>query len=69
MHCSIGKDNKDGAEYTQTDGVNPQMVVVETKRAEDCRTRDLDVEAVFVVDETQSPDFVDDETFESVVEN
>jgi hypothetical protein len=69
MHRSVGKHDKDSAEYAQTEGVNPQMIVVETKRAEDCCARDFNVEAVFMVDETQRPDFVDDETFEPIVEN
>lgn len=69
MHGEIGKDDKRASKHSQTNAVLPQSCGVEAERAEDSRARDFNVEAVFVVDEGEVFDFVDDEAFEGVVED
>ncbi len=47
----------------------PQRQSVKAKSAKDRGAGDFDVETVFVVDEGEVSDLVDDEAFETVVED
>jgi len=69
MHSRICQHHKRARKHTQPNTILPQRLRVETKRAEDSGARDFNVEAVFVVDEGEVFDFVDDEAFEGVVED
>ena len=69
MHSRIRQHHKRTGKHTQPNTILPQRLCVETKRAEDSGARDFNVEAVFVVDEGEVLDFVDDEAFEGVVED
>lgn len=69
MHSDVGDHNKGPGEDGETDDILPQGEVVEPKSTQDRSARHFDVETVFVVDERQEGDFVDDETFETVVED
>jgi len=69
MHCAIRKHYESGAVHTQSDRVNAEIIVVESEAGENCSTRNFNVEAVFVVDEAERRNFVDNEAFEAVVED
>lgn len=69
MHSQVRKHHKRTTKDSQTDTVLPQRLCVEAKRAQDSGARDFDIKAVFVVDEREVFDFVDDEAFEGVVED
>jgi hypothetical protein len=67
VHCEIGKNNKHSTVYAKANAIHPQRLHVEAKAAQDSRARDLNVETILVVDETEVLDFVDDESFKGVV--
>ena len=69
VHGSVAHDEEDAAVDGEADGVVPQREHIEAKRAQNRRAGHFDVEAVFLVDEGEVADFVDDETFEAVVED
>lgn len=69
MHGHVSQQYEYTTKHTQSDTVGPQRLRVETKRAEDSRTRDFNVEAILVVDKRQVFDFVDNETFKGVMED
>lgn len=69
MHRSIRNDNKHPRDHPQPDHIPPQRLCVEPECTEDRRSRNLDVQAVFVVDQRQERHFVDNERLESVVED
>lgn len=69
MHRRIRQHDKRATKHREADTILPQGSGVETKRAENRGAGDFDVEAVFVVDEGEIFDFVDDEAFEGVVED
>ena len=69
MHRRVRDDDERCCEDTKSDDVRPQSTVVESKCAQDRGPRDFDIETVFVVDEGQILDFVDDQSFKAVVED
>ena len=69
MHSQIRQDDERTTENGQADDILPQTLNVEAKGAEDGRARDFDIKSVFVVDKTDIFDFIDDETFEGIVED
>lgn len=69
MHSHIGDHDESPRENGKTNDIFPQSKVVESKCTQDRCARHLDVEAVFVIDESKEGDFVDNETFETVVED
>lgn len=69
MHRTIGNDDEHPRDHPQADDILPQSLRVEPECTEDGCSGDLDVQAVFVVDQGQERDFVDDQGLESVVEN
>ncbi len=69
MHRDISNYNERGRKNAEADNVIPQSTIVEAKGTEDGCAGDFDVQAVFVVDQGEVFDFVDDETFEAVVED
>ena len=69
MHSQIGDQDESPGEDAETDDIFPQRQVVEAESTQDGRAGDFDVETVLVIDEGEEGDFVDDETFEAVVED
>jgi len=69
VHREVGEDHKHARKYTQPNHISPQRHHIKPKRAQDGRPRHLDINAVLVVHERQVLDFVDNKSFESVVEN
>jgi hypothetical protein len=69
MHSEVCQNHKGSSEHREADAVFPQGHGFEAEGAEDGGTGDFNVQAVFVVYERQISDFVDDETFEGIVEN
>ena len=69
MHGGIRKNNEYTAKDGQADAVTPKSHNIETEGAEDGGTRNFDIQAVFVVHETEIFDFIDNETFEGIVED
>ena len=69
MHSDVRNDDERAGHDAQRNDIGPQRHGVETERAENGGAGHFDVEAVFVVDEGQVADFVDDEGFEAVVED
>jgi hypothetical protein len=69
VHCSICQHNEGGAENCETNCVAPQRQRLEAKRAEDGGAWNFDVEAILVIDEAEIPDLVDDQAFETEMED
>lgn len=69
MHRSIRNDDKHPRDRPQPDHIPPQRLRVEPECTEDRCSGNLDVQAVFVVDQRQERHFVDNERLESVVED
>ena len=69
MHGSVRYHYEHAGKNSQANHVRPQRAVVEAERAQNRRTRDFNVEAVFMVDKCQIPDFVDDQRFEAIMED
>ncbi len=68
MHSAVCDDNKGAREDGQPNYILPHGQVVKSKCAQNGRTRDLDIEAVFMIDQSQVGGFVDDERFEAIME-
>lgn len=51
MHRAIGNDDEHSRNHSQSDDIPPQRLRVKPERAEDGCTWDLDVQAVFMVDQ------------------
>jgi SPX domain protein involved in polyphosphate accumulation len=68
MHSKVRKHNKSAAIYTQTNTIPPQCLHIEAKAAQNSRAGDLDIDAVFMVNEAEVLDLVDNQAFECVVE-
>jgi hypothetical protein len=69
MHGEVCEENECPTVHTKPYAILPQSLNVEAEGAENGRAGDFNVKAVFVVDEGEVLDFVDDEAFESVVED
>jgi hypothetical protein len=67
MHSKIGKHNECTTIYGQPNTILPQRLHVEAKAAENRRARDLNVQTVFVVNEREVLDFIDNEAFKGIV--
>lgn len=67
VYRHVPKDQENSAENAQTQSIVPQSQDIETETRQDSGAGDFDVEAVLLVDEGKVADFVDDETFETVV--
>jgi hypothetical protein len=68
MHCEIRQHNERTAINPETDAVPPQRLDVEAKAGQDSRAGDFDIEAVFVVNEAEVLDLIDNKTFKRVME-
>ena len=69
MHRQISNHNESSRENGESDDIRPQAAVIKSERAENGCARDFDIQAVFVVDQGEVLDFIDDETFKPIVEN
>ena len=69
MHSHISDDDESTRENGKTNHVFPQSEIVESKCTQDRRAGHFNVETVFVIDESEECDLIDDESFETVVEN
>lgn len=69
MHSHIGDDDESTRENGKTNDVFPQSEIVESKCTQDRCAGHFNVETVFVIDESKVSDLIDDESFETVVEN
>ena len=69
MHSDIRDHDKSPREYGETNDIIPQSKVVESESTQDRCARHFNVETIFVVDESKECYFIDDETFEPVMED
>lgn len=69
MHSRVSNHNESTREDGKPNDIVPQAAVVESESAEDGGAWNFNVEAIFVVDQGEVFDFVDDEAFEPVVED
>jgi hypothetical protein len=69
VHGEISQEDKSTAVHTQPYAILPQRLDVEAEGAKDGGAGNFNVETVFVVDEGEVLDFIDDEAFEGVVED
>ena len=69
MHGTICYDDEGPREYGKANDVCPQCQVVETEDAKDRSSGYFDVEAIFMINQCQVFDFVDDECFEAVMKD
>lgn len=67
MHGSVRHDDKYTREYSKADYIRPKCEGIDAKSAEDRCARDLDIEAIFVVDESEICNLIDAESFEAIV--
>lgn len=68
MHRSVRNDDESAGKDGEANYIGPEGKGVEAKGREDGGSRDFNVEAVFVVDEGEVFDFVDNQAFEAVME-
>jgi hypothetical protein len=68
MHSKIGKHDERAAIDAQPNAILPQRLHVEAKAAQNRGARNLNVQAVFVIDEREVLDFVDNQAFKGIVE-
>ena len=69
MHCSIRQYNENSTKDAEIDDVTPHRSIVESKRAENARSRHRDVQAVLLIYQRQIFDLVDNQGLEPVVED
>ena len=69
MHCHISQHQEYTAEDCETDSITPERQNVEAERAEDGRSRYFDVKAILVINERKVAHLIDNQTFETVVED
>lgn len=69
MHSDISDHYESPREDGETNDILPQSEVVKPKSTQDRCARYFDVETVFVIDESKECHFVDNEAFETVVED
>ena len=69
MHGAICNDDEGAREDGKPDHILPHSQIVKSKCAQYGGARYLDIEAVFMVDQSQVGGFIDDESFEAIVEN
>lgn len=69
MQTHISRDQKRTADNAQANGILPQREVIEAERGQDRGAGDVDFQAVFVVDEAEVADFVDNQAFEGEVKD
>ena len=69
MHCDVSQHQEYTAEDCKTDGVTPERQNIEAEGAENGRSRDFNVKTIFVINERKVAHFVDNQAFETVVED
>lgn len=69
VHSSVGHDDENTRKDGEADYVAPQSERVHAKSAENRCAGDLNVEAVFTIDESQVDNLIDAEGFKAVVED
>lgn len=69
MHGCVGHDDGNTWDNAQTGYVIPQGEVVEAKRTQNRRTRNFDVEAIFMINQRQESDFVYNQSLECIMED
>lgn len=69
MQRRISKHKEDSAKDREANCVVPQAQHVKPEARQNRTSRDFNVQAVFLVDERQVADFIDDQAFESEVED
>lgn len=68
MHRTIRQHDERRAKHSKTNDILPQSLCIEAKGAQNRRPRNFNVDAVFVVDQAEILDFIDDDAFKSVME-
>jgi hypothetical protein len=69
MHCSVRNYYKSARKHGETDNIFPQSQVIKAKCAENGGTGYFNVEAVFMIDQSQISGFIDDQGFEAIMED
>lgn len=69
MHRCICNDNEGPGDHGQPCNIVPVRQSIETKGTQDRCTRHLDIQAIFVIDQGKESYLIDNEGFESVMEN
>lgn len=69
MHSCVCDDDKSSRDNREANDVEPVGLGIEAKGAQDGCARNLNVEAVLMVDQSKESDLVDNESLEAVVEN
>ena len=69
MHSAICDDNESAREDGKPNNILPHGQVVKSKCAQDGRTGDLNIKAIFMIDQSQIGGFVDDECLEAIMED
>lgn len=69
MHSDICNYDESPRENGEPNDILPQSQVVESKSTQDRCTGHFNVETVLVIDQSKECDFVDNQSFEAVVED
>jgi hypothetical protein len=68
MHGEIRQHNEHATIDPETDTIPPQRLHIKAKAGQDSRAGDFDIEAVFVVNEAEVLDLIDNQAFKRVME-
>lgn len=69
MHRRIRNHDKCPRDHRQSDNVRPQRLRVESKRTQNRRSRNLNIQPVLVINQRQVGYFVYDQGLESIMED
>ena len=68
VHRHVCQQQECGAVYSQSDSIRTEVVVIESKRAENGSAGNFNIETILLVHESELGNFIDDEPFETVME-
>lgn len=69
MHCSVCDDDKGPGDYSEANHIVPESKGVETEGAQDRGSRNLNVQAILVVNQGEEGDLVNNKGFKAVMED
>jgi hypothetical protein len=69
VHRSVCNDDKGPGDYSEANHVVPESKGVETEGTQDRGSRNLNVQAILVVNQGEEGDLVDNKGFKAIVED
>jgi hypothetical protein len=68
VHSEVRQDNERAAIHRQTYAIPPERLDIESETAQNSRPRDFDIKSVFMIDQAEILDLVDNQALKRVVE-